>query len=471
MTRSIHSSSISVTPPPRRRALDAPATWGKTLIIVVLLIWGYSLVAGFRTAILYLTLVGLAALAGGVFSRVLGLLGVGILCTLDAAARVYILTGGLFRWNTFNFILIFVALLSLRQLAKVREVPVRMAAALLVFLSFCLIFSPDLTNGLQHLTGLVSFFGLVAYCLRGGGAESWHWVAAVCGTLGACGGFVFNLQKSTLPFINPNAWSYFPLTAMLTVCIALSFKTRKQRPILILLAAVNGAWAFLSGSRGAMFVAFVCAMYIVVMTRGLGSKMLLIGGAVSIAIALTFQFAVQSDYARQRMERFLNPAASLASRTSGRSELMLGAWYLFRNHPFGVGTGGFTTAWERMTFVPGFSYFQIGQDMAAHSAWAKVLAENGAIGFALLFGFVSSFAYCGWQKRASRVFPVGALATVVLAVAFTNTEFQSKGLWLLAAAALVILRRGVQGVRRPVRPEQSQVSARSPVAASTGYVR
>ena len=165
----------------------------------------------------------LAALAG-IVQPALGLMGVGMLCTLDSAARVYILTGGLFRWNTINFILVLVALLFLRRLATLRIAPAKAALLLLLYLLVGLAFSTDLVHGLQHLAGLVGFFGILVYTLRGGTPEGWYWTAVVCGVLGACGGFVFNLQKSDLPFINPNAWSYFPVTAILTVCIALSFR-------------------------------------------------------------------------------------------------------------------------------------------------------------------------------------------------------------------------------------------------------
>ena len=152
----------------------------------------------------------------------------------------------------------------------------------------------------------------------------------------------------------------------------------------------------------------------------------------------------------------------LANRTSGRSELMLGAWYIFVDHPFGVGTGGFTRAWERMTFVPGMSYFEIGEDMAAHSAWAKVLAENGIVGFLLLAGFIGSFAFVGWKRRAAGLFLIGAFTTLVLAAAFTNTEFQSKGLWLLSAASVVILSRGKEQLGRTGDPRRRLPSAPLP---------
>jgi len=35
----------------------------------------------------------------------------------------------------------------------------------------------------------------------------------------------------------------------------------------------------------------------------------------------------------------------------------------------------------------------------AHSAWIKILAENGVFGILLFGGFISSFTYVGWRRR------------------------------------------------------------------------
>jgi O-antigen ligase len=148
----------------------------------------------------------------------------------------------------------------------------------------------------------------------------------------------------------------------------------------------------------------------------------------------------------ERLQKLADTEEAASSRTSGRTDLLLGGWNIFTANPFGVGTGAFATTWS------GFKY---GEEMAAHAGWMKVLAENGIVGFALLAAFVGSFAATAWRKRASPTSRVGFLVTAVLTLAFTSTEFQPRGLWLLAAGGAAILNRDelqrALGVVRPVR--------------------
>jgi hypothetical protein len=71
----------------------------------------------------------------------------------------------------------------------------------------------------------------------------------------------------------------------------------------------------------------------------------------------------------------------------------------------------------------------------------KGLAENGLVGFGLLAAFVGSFAVSAWKRRHDPIVRVGFLVSAVLTAAFTSTEFQPRGLWLLAAGATSILHR------------------------------
>jgi hypothetical protein len=59
----------------------------------------------------------------------------------------------------------------------------------------------------------------------------------------------------------------------------------------------------------------------------------------------------------------------------------------------------------------------------------------------MLVTFVGSFAVGAWKQRQAPVMRVGFLVTAVLAVAFTSTEFQPRGLWFLAAGGIAILNR------------------------------
>ena len=143
----------------------------------------------------------------------------------------------------------------------------------------------------------------------------------------------------------------------------------------------------------------------------------------------------------QRFIKLVDPAYSLAGRTSGRSELARAGWNLFLQHPVGgVGTGSFATAWFRQQDAHGLSQYGMGRDVAAHSGWIKTMAENGLPGLLLLAGFVLSFAVIGWRHKGRGVRWLGLTIAFALSVAFLSTEFQSKGLWFVAAAGTLFLR-------------------------------
>ena len=122
---------------------------------------------------------------------------------------------------------------------------------------------------------------------------------------------------------------------------------------------------------------------------------------------------------------------------------MLGGWYIFTEHPWvGVGTGGFSDASIGLPLYEGATTFR-PEGRAAHAGWIKVLAENGLPGGALLLAYVVSFTLSGWRTRDRELRRLGVLTTAVLGLAFVTTEFQGKGLWLLAAGTTVLLQRGV----------------------------
>ncbi|HEX7571702.1 MAG TPA: hypothetical protein VF514_01310, partial [Bacteroidota bacterium] len=163
----------------------------------------------------------------------------------------------------------------------------------------------------------------------------------------------------------------------------------------------------------------------------------------------------------------LDSEQSMVGRTSGRSDLAYGGLLIFLDHPFGVGTGGFTVAWAKMGFRQSLSGYGYGANREAHAGWIKVLAENGFLGFFVLAAFAVSFAVMGWRKRRAGLFSVGLFVTSVLLVAWVSTEFASKGIWFLTAGATVLLnmrgtaglpplpsRAGRPAVTPPVTPEE-----------------
>jgi O-antigen ligase len=370
--------------------------------------------------------------------------------------RAFVLTGGLLRWNSFNYLLLLAMVVFWRRMLRWSDPAVRWLALFVVVLTAGLVLSTDPLQGAQHIFGVVSYFGLLLYCERAGdAAKTWTWAAIVGGVTGAVGGLVFFLQDQMIQeAINPNAWAYFPLTALVLQCLALSRRGvgERSRTAFLVLASINAGWIFLSGSRGTSLTALVCLVFCLARSRRLWTL-------TGFAVAMVVVASLTADAFQQRQERSIfrltklfDPAYSLSGRTSGRSDLARAGLYLFLEHPLtGVGTGSFATRWFKLGDLRGLSKYGWGKEAQAHSGWVKTLAESGLPGSVLLFGFVLSFALVGWRRRASGDFSLGLLVTVALSVAFLSTEFQNKGLWLMAAAVTLFLRRDVPeaAVRRP----------------------
>ncbi len=429
---------------PRRlgsRSEAAAARWGKRLVIATAVIWMAGVAIGFQRSLLVLTLLGFGLAVVGVRNSVLGPFGIVILCTLDPLSRAYLLGGGLWRWNTFNYWLVVVIAISLPFLLRLSHPSIRVLQIFLALLLVELLYSPDRENGIQHVLNLFVFFGLLVYMWRvGTRPEMWFWLACVSGTVAGIGAMEFYVFRSRLPGINENAFSFFPLTAIFVVTLAVPLVEGAVRKKLVLgLGALNAAWVFLSGSRGSTLIAAVCLLFVISHVASGASRLVWIAGVLGVGLVAASLFSEQQARAVGRVSKLLNRSESMRSRTSGRSDLALGGWYIFTDHPLGVGTGGFAPSWARLGDRRGMTNFKQGDPSAAHSGWMKVLAENGVPGILAFAAFVGSFAVVGWQRRSRGVLLVGCMVTVAFGVAFLADEFQGKGLWLLGASAIVVM--------------------------------
>jgi hypothetical protein len=414
------------------------AAWGRRFALMAAAGWVCSFLIGFERAVLVLSFLGLAAAIAGLRQPIVGLFGVGILCTMDVLSRSF--AGGLWRWNTFNYLLLLVIALNFSLLLRSSDRAVRVLQVFAVFLFAGLAITESHAAGAQHILDLLSLFGLLIYFRRASlSAELAYWLAIVMGILGAGGGLLFNLWKDGLPWVNPNAWSLFPLAPLFAACLAFYKRTPKsyERMFLLTLAAVNGAWVFLSGSRGGLGMAIVCTLFLLLQVIRSGREVI-VGLAIAAVVTVFVGSAFIDGQSRtvRRVRQLFDSSETMTERSSGRSDLALGAWYIFLDHPFGVGTGGFSTNWAKLGNRKGLSGFDQGEEISAHSGWAKTLAENGLIGFGLLAGFVVSFPATGWRRAGARGFVFGGLVAAVLSLGFLVTEFQSKGLWFLAAGAI-----------------------------------
>ena len=144
----------------RSGTLITPAAekWGRRLLLVILLGW---IVAAFdfETGLIILTVTGFACIVLGLFSPSLGLLGIGLLASLDALTRSYLLLGGLFRWNTFNYWLIIVIALNIQFVLRLRDIHSRLIEVLLLLLGLHMFISPSLTTGLQDILNVITYLG------------------------------------------------------------------------------------------------------------------------------------------------------------------------------------------------------------------------------------------------------------------------------------------------------------------------
>jgi hypothetical protein len=438
---------------PRKAGVSATARWGIILLLCAVGCTGISLVTGFTTGFALMTVIAFAAAILGLYRPGIGLIGISILCTIDSLSRPLVFYPGIFPWNTLNYWLLAVMFLSIAFLMKLSDLQSRLLELWVIILLFGLLFTPVFQDGVESTLNVVTFFGILYYFSRNTHEDSaWFWQALVSGAVGAGLGCAYFLQMTRLPPINANAWAYFPLTAMFAICLGFRFAPRRGKGQLFLglLALLNLAWIFLSGSRGTLIVGLVCMGYLIFSTRSKVQQIgyLIIGALIASFVVLNF--SALNETSMHRINKLLDTEQSMTGRTSGRSDLAYGGYLIFLDHPFGVGTGGFTVAWAKMGFRQSLSGYGYGASRAAHAGWIKVLAENGFLGFIVLAAFAVSFTVLGWRKRRAGLFPVGVFVTCTLLVAWVSTEFASKGIWFLTAGVTVLLNmKGAAGVPPP----------------------
>jgi len=417
------------------------ARWGAFLCLLSVVAWGASVVVPFTVVLAGVAAVAsLAAVAGLRFPQI-GLLGIGLLCALDGLIGPLFLLGGLLRWSTLNYWLVGVAILFAPLLLRERGLPTIFLWLFTVWVLIGLLFSPDRMAGLAQMSGLLVVVGLLAYFRRGSrGLEGWYWMAVTIALTAALCSASFLTRYPQVGRINPNIWSDVPLAGIHAACLGLAVApSRRRRVILGLLTVVNLAWVFLSGSRGALLIGLVSIAAMVAMgeSRKRAAAFVLAGALLIAAVGSQFP-----HLARQSIERITllwDDSKSVKVRTSARSEIARGGWELFRRHPvLGVGTGGFIRERAALGRV-GDAYYRPGQRRSAHSAWVKVLAENGAPGALLLAGYVASFAVVGLRRRERRLRLLAVATSVTLLLGLLATEFQSKELWLFTAGCAVLL--------------------------------
>jgi hypothetical protein len=413
---------------------SSAALWAVALIVLSSGVWGLGMVIGYQTALTIQMGLGLLAAIAGLFIPSLGIMGISMLAALDGIAVELLLTGGLLRFNTINYWLLIVIALSLPFVFRLRDLNTRALQIFTLLVGLELIYSRDLTDGIQGVLNLVTTFGMVVYFARSlKDPQSLYWAGIVNGVLASLGGFTFILQMSNLPYANPNNWTYLNLTALFSICIAFDYahKYHKGRLILLVLAIANFVCVFLSASRGSLLIALLCGLYLFLSTRSVKLSTAMVGVAALAGLWVASQFAQQQLYTISRIQLLFDTTQTAQRRTSERSAIAQAGIDIFLKNPMGIGTGSFAR-------VVGTASLQV-RNRPAHSGWIKTLAENGVPGVLLMTAFIASFTVTGFRKRRQGLLLFGLFITVVLALAFIAKEFQGKSLWFLTASGIALL--------------------------------
>jgi O-antigen ligase len=362
------------------------------------------------------------------------------------------LISNLIRYNTFNYVLLLAIILGLNLLERLKDTQTRALQAFCGFLILGMLTTPDMDSAISQVLNIASIFGMLAYFLRArSDPRILYHAALVNGMLAGVGSLVFFLQIDRLPwlapdaqdrFINANAFAYFPLAGLFTICLAYPSVLPKEQGKLGVLALMTLFGLFLSGSRSAIILGVVCLLYLLITTSGLSKQLLLVASIPIIAVTSVALFPSLQTYAVNRFMRMFDSQYSLTSRTSGRSDVAAVGWSIFLKHPLGVGTGAFSLAYEQadadeMAFA--------GIRKQAHSGWVKALVENGIVGAICMAWYVLSFYSTGRRTGKRNLVRLGLFVTTVLSVAFLGTEFQSKALWFLSCGAAIRLNYGTAG--------------------------
>jgi hypothetical protein len=416
---------------------------------------------GFEQSIVVMTLA--SALAAAVYASApgIGLLGVGLLCTLDVPIRHYAIPLLGLPWNTINFGLLTLVILTPALLLQMRARQSIWLAGFAAVLALQMAYSVAPMAGLQGVLEVVAGLILCALFLR---CRQKREVLSTMAILNATASAACVLVYLTSPpqdgLANGNAMGQVPVAGLASIALAAAWPGAIRRWALMgVLTAANLALVFALASRGSLIVAMLLATYFLLRIPGLLWKL-----GIVVVVAASVGWA-----STQLVEDFDDAIAKWSILTSRglaqneRVEIMAVGWSTFRSNPLGTGTGSFQSysGYYRAADRSAGRIYGGRESQAAHSAWVKVMAENGLPGLVLMVGymltFVSTSSRNGGPGRRYGVYVAG-----VISIAFLFVEFQSKGIWMFAAGATAVLTSsgaGSQSWRRaPVEAEHTAVT-------------
>ncbi|MCB0689389.1 MAG: O-antigen ligase family protein [Saprospiraceae bacterium] len=379
-----------------------------------------------------------------------------IMVAVDPVMRTYLMGGVLFRYHSFDYLLLSLVLINFLYGGRVHLKPIRIYMFLLLWMIIGLLISKDIVLGGLSIVGYLGF--LAFYLIL------WHAVDSPgFGDIlhdGLRYGILASLLFSMLFFlsfgievfrqdlfdefggdyINPNSFSYMPLAGIVfsTLLVKLfGHSARKQLIIQLILFGIIG----LSGSRGSFIVGGLAIFFSLsgaIRTTRLVFVRIIAYFILSFSATLLKTSGV---YTLERLSTFFQEEKDLSTASSGRSEIAFIGFQMFKSRPLvGLGTGSFRETFAELTasyqyFGSDFLRKKQGDRIAAHSAYVKVMAENGLIGLILLTGFLLSI----YKARTKDNFHI--IAFSILVISLLSTEFNAKVPWFICAFTIVMYRK------------------------------
>ena len=413
------------------------ALTGRAMSIASILAFAAGLAGGLEAAVAVLTIVGLLTLTAFLRSPDIGMLGVVMLCVLDVPLRVYVLTDYALPYNSFNYLLLALGVGAVPFLLGSGVTPGKWLTGFIVIALLQLLPSSNQELGMLVLLEVVAGLALMAAMVRWGrDAEFLRWAAIVASVTSAACLLAYLVNRPDSP-INANSLAQIPLAGLVVIAFAAARSdVIRNWPLMNSLVTLNLVLVFLTESRGTFVLGALLGVYVIMRSPGVIHKVLVISLFSGMFIWMATAFAQEFGATADKWARFMDPDVSLSQSTNRRVDLAEVGWIIFQENPLGAGTGSFSD----------FEGYQFGEmahiRRAAHSAWVKVMAENGVPGLVFLVGFVLSYVFMRNRTDPQVGRSWGPFVAVVLALSFISVEFQSKSLWLLCASAALFYDRG-----------------------------
>lgn len=424
----------------------------KTFAIAGFLFAALGFLLGFSV---FITMAAFASLLG-VFlglaynNPILGFLSITVLLVLDPMIRGYVLVGGLFRWNTINYWLIVFTIANSKLLLNnlTRHLKAVIAFILLIFIQ--LAYTNDFENGILSILGIFSIIALYTYVIS---VKQYniklilYYCSLVAGYAGLLTGLIFFRENSfqvytlshyynlgltidDMEAINANSFAVTLVAPIMITTVAFSFlKDKRHRFILFILSLGNLILLTFTGSRGALLTGIV-SLYFMLTKKTNALKLIfwaLIGYYI-LSMSAPLLENVDSSIARKIYVLF-NDDASVSQKTNDRSDIALIGYQMFLENPLGVGTGNFSYTFKKFTMYS-FSDLSISQTTKqSHSAFIKIMAENGIFGILLFLLFISTYYY----NKKNPIYKNGIYFILAALATFLSSEFQHKPIWFVGA--------------------------------------